>query len=86
MLMAFDATSLYPSAMAKFDSYPDLNTAEHIDVTNFDFDCGRHYIIECDVYLPQELTFIPVPYKREGMCYYETGFLRGQTYNDIDIQ
>lgn len=30
ILMAFDATSLYPSAMKQAESFPDMQSARHI--------------------------------------------------------
>lgn len=74
--MAFDATSLYPSAMYQAESFPDLETVEIIDVAVFDIEKYKHYIIKCDIYLPEELEFIPIPYKEGGRCYYKKGMLR----------
>ena len=76
ILMAFDATSLYPSAMKLIKTFPDLRTARHIK-GDFDINTNRHYVIHCDVFLPKELTFIPVPYKIDNECHYRTGHLRG---------
>lgn len=84
--MAFDATSLYPSAMKRIKSFPDLTSAESInagfDINNNSF---KHFIINCDIFLPESLTFIPVPYKIDGACHYRTGHLRNQYYTEMDI-
>lgn len=49
--MAFDATSLYPSAMMQIESFPDLTSAFVVDST-FDIKSVPFYMINCDVYLP----------------------------------
>ncbi len=82
--MAFDGTSLYPSAMKEADSFPDLTSA-YLVQNDFDFD-AEHFIIKCDVFLPKNLEFIPVPYKKDGKCYYIKGMLEEQYYNDVDIK
>lgn len=51
--MAFDATSLYPSAMLQAESFPDLTSAYLIG-SDFDFE-AEHFIIKCDVFLPEHL-------------------------------
>jgi hypothetical protein len=85
VLMAFDATSLYPSAMFEAESFPDLLSARIVD-ERFNIETAKHFILTCDVYLPEHLEFIPVPCKIDGLCYYMKGMLRNQTYNDIDIK
>ena len=81
--MAFDATSLYPSAMVQRNDYPDLDTVQHFKLE--DIKTYRHYILNCDIHLPEHLTFVPVPSKENGACFYKTGHIYNQYYNDVDI-
>ena len=56
---------------------------------------GQQFIIECDIYIPETLKFIPIPAKvkgselgldtKETKVLYNTGYFYNQVYNDIDI-
>lgn len=93
ILEDFDANSLYGSVMANKDlQFPDINSFETINITqqnnSYEFFKNKysHFILECDIFVPKNLQFIPISIKdsKKG-CYYRTGYHYNQCYNDIDI-
>lgn len=75
----FDANSLYGSVMADNNiQFPDINSYQILNsdeinylntiVNNFDEikNKYKHFIFECDIFVPKELKFIPISIKEKG--------------------
>lgn len=84
-LFSFDANSLYPSAKRSMKYYPDVFSSRLYIVGDDDYNQliseGKFFIIQCDIWVPKELKFIPTPnkaydkYKASNAgCFYGTGF------------
>lgn len=93
ILEDFDANSLYGSVMANKDLlFPDINSFQTIKINNennsYEYfkNNYKHFILQCDIFVPKDLKFIPISIKdsKKG-CYYRTGYHYNQTYNDVDI-
>jgi len=74
----FDANSLYGSVMQdKNIEFPDINSFEILNSTDIkEVLKYKFYIINCDIYIPKEMKFIPVcvKYANKTGCYYSTGY------------
>lgn len=92
-IIPFDANGLYATVMSDISiMFPDINSYKFIEnCNNLTIDDiasqYKHYIIECDIYIPKELKFIPISTKNESgsIVRYNTGSFKNQVYNDIDI-
>ena len=101
-MIANDAVSLYPAAMNRLKYLPDITTYQMLEEVSFDsLSVYPHYIIVCDIYIPKELQFSPIPVKMLNNaygdlmnikggdkikgCFYATGNFYNQSYNEIDI-
>lgn len=71
-MTAFDATSLYPSAMKTLESLPDLESYEMlINPTFNEVYKYKHFVIKCDIHIPEHLKFVPIPVKLTNKEYAE---------------
>lgn len=63
-MTAFDATSLYPAAMKTLVTLPDIESYKMLSNVDFEeVNTYPHYIITCDIEIPEHLKFIPIPVK-----------------------
>lgn len=89
-MFPFDANSLYVSVMCDATlTFPDINKTKVLTNPFFEYvQKYDHYIIECDIFIPTDLKFIPIATKKEGVngCFYKYGHFYNQVYNDCDIR
>jgi hypothetical protein len=45
----------------------------------------KKFIIECDIFAPKELQFVPLSIKTEFGAQFSTGHLRNVVLNDVDL-
>ena len=89
--ISFDATSLYPSAMyLPHASYLDAEntfalTSDQCATFNPQEWTTKKFIIECDLYAPKDLQFVPLAFKTEFGAQFSTGNLRNMVINDVDL-
>lgn len=70
--------------------FPDLRSFEvfgQIDFSELQ-NSFPHYLAEVDIYIPEDLQFIPISLKKEGEtgCFYQYGLHENQHFCDIDIK
>ncbi len=90
-IFPFDANSLYVSVMCDESlTFPDIRETKILDQPNLEELnlLYKHYIIECDIFIPEHIKFIPIATKKEGQngCFYKYGWFYSQFYNDCDIK
>jgi hypothetical protein len=87
-----DANSLYATAMVYIQSFPDISSALGYQNPSVNtilewVDKGMHFIIHCDLYLDENLKFVPIPNKTyaEGKTLYSVGWVQNMVWCDTDI-
>lgn len=92
-IVSCDANSLYPTAMASILTFPDLSSAQGYQNpspnTLIEWNTlGYNYIVKCNVFLPHDLKFVPVPNKtaEPGKTFYSVGNINDMVWCDTDIK
>lgn len=87
-LVPFDATSLYPSAMAMNGCrYPVIKTGVVYDATVHDIKTLNCFFLEVDIFIPHDLKFVPISTKQaDGLSLFQTGLIKNMVINHCDYE